>query len=310
MEETFFRCDDLKGIDLINKKSSLGWRWDESSQSLAPLFLCDQKKFIATGSTFRLGQWDQVERIDFLQRLCRLFFHDINGKITGFDGMIQLWKFRFPDESTFREDLDLLDQSIVHLKKINLLMDAGTDLQRVSEFHLFNAVSLLDGLTQRVLGIIQPIQVQELTLVRGAVGYTLFLIWSFISHLASLSTSRSNWKLTLRSGAVFNRDLMISIQSEGLPSLLDVLEGVPQHTRLNRWILMRLANDDLLESKEGEWSFAFNMTVQESNVDQFSVGSEEWMKEIFRSSLFQKKPSISEEKKNNPMIQKAFELLF
>ncbi len=310
MEETFFKLEVFDGVDFLSKESSLGWRWNETNNSLAPLLLWDQKKFIATGSSFRFGQWDQLERIEFLQRLCRLFYHDVNGKITGFNGMIQLWKLRFPDEMAFREDLELLEESVDHLKKLNLLMDAGTDLQKVSEFHLTSAVSLLDGLTQRMLGIIQPIRVVNLSIVKGAVGYTLFLIWTFISHLASLSSSRSNWKLTVLPGREWSRDLAISIQSEALPSVLDVLEGVPQHTKFNRWILMRLACDDILKSKEGEWTFAFNMSIQEDDFKQFSVGSAEWMKEIFRSSLLQRKPLISEEKKTNSMVQEAFKILF
>lgn len=310
MEETFFKEDNLGGVDLLVSKSPLGWKWDEKKGLLVPLLVWDKKRFVATGRSFRFGQWDQWERVDFLQRLCRLFYHDINGKITGFDGMIQLWKFRFPDKEAFSEDLNLLEQSVVHLKKLNLLMDAGTDLRKVSEFHLASAVSLLDGLTQRVLGIIQPIQVSEINMVKGAVGYTLFLIWSFISQVASLSTTRSNWKLNIGSGLRWKRDLVITIQSEGLPSILDVLEGIPQHSRFNRWILMRLACDDILDSQEGNWSFAFDMKMDDSNISQFSVGSDGWMKEIFKSSLFENKPLIPEEKKTNVMIKKVLEILF
>ncbi|MES2309923.1 MAG: hypothetical protein V4507_13800 [Verrucomicrobiota bacterium] len=270
----------------------------------------DKKCFVVSGLHYRLGQWDQFERVDFLHRLCRLFYHDINGKITGFDGMIQLWRFRFPDEASFREDLSLLEQSVHHLKKLNLLMDAGTDLRKVSEFNLVDAVSLLDGLTQRTLGIVEPIQVSGMSMVRGAAGYTLYLIWSFITQVASLSTSRSNWRLVVDSGQRLNRDIEFSIQSDGLPMIEEVLEGVPQRSRFNRWMLMRLAAGDVFESREGEWSFGFNMTIEDSNVDPHVIGSDAWMNEMFRASLLENRPMISDEKKSEAMIQKVFELLF
>jgi hypothetical protein len=310
MEETFFKPDGKNGISIFDGKNPLGWRWDEKDQGLTLLLKWGDVVFSVSSIHYRLGQWDQFERVDFLHRLCRLFYHDINGKITGFDGMIQLWRFRFPDETSFREDLSLLEQSVHHMKKLNLLMDAGTDLRKVSEFNLEDAVSLLDGLTQRTMGIAEPIQVSGATMVRGAAGYTLYLIWSFISQVASLSTTRSNWRLVVGPGQRLNREIEFSIQSEGLPSIQEVLEGVPQRSRFNRWMIMRLAAGDVLESCEGEWTFGFNMTVQEANVDPLVIGSDAWMNEMFRASLLETRPMISDEKKSEKIIQKVFELLF
>lgn len=309
-EEMFFQEVTTEGNDFTVPQKILGWRWNAESGRLNPLVLWEKKKFLLSGSHFRLGEWDQFERVDFLHRLCRLFYHDVNGKVMGFDGMIQIWRHRMPDEATFKDDLLLLEQSVHHLKKLNLLMDAGTDLNKISEFNIENAVNLLDGLTQRVLGITQPIEVSGLNQVKGAAGYVLFLIWSFVAQISSLSTSRSNWRLVLGPGFRFQRDFELCIQSDGLPSLIEILKGVPQYSRFNRWLLMRLAANDLLESRDGELTFAFNGISSETMIDQFSVGSENWMCELFRASLVEKKPAISDEKSKEKIIQVASEILF
>lgn len=308
--ETFFKEDTNDGKIVLAPQQNLGWKWVEASSIWLPVMVWENKRFLILSDHLRFNDWDQRERVDFLQRLCRLFYHDVNGKITGFDGMIQLWRHRMPEENLFKEDLILLEQSVHHLKRLNLLMDAGTDLNKVSEFQIENVVSLLDGLTQRVLGVMQPIEVSGLSLVKGSAGYVLFLIWSFLSLIASLSTQRSEWRITLGPGNRRNRDLELCIQSQGLPKILNVMEDFPQHSRFNRWMMMRCASGDILDSNEHEWSFSFQMKQKESLIDQFSIGSENWMSELFYSSLIGKKPIISEEKIKELKFFSAIEILF
>jgi hypothetical protein len=163
-----------------------------------------------------------------LYAICRLLFHDFNGKIMGIDGICGLWAMQLPDAATLGEDVELVRGSLRHLTDLIRLLEGATDLElahpQTIDLKDFNAI--LTVLLQRQFSPPNHLQFQP-----TAAGQCLFIspfflffwLWSTTRLISKLR--KPDEKIGIRITAENPEQLSFQVESPTFARILRELPG-------------------------------------------------------------------------------------